>query len=90
MPTQRTKGKVNINQHGTKRMAPGNTELVNAGMFRHGLGVRPTITRASKYDHGQGPKEFTHMDKGVAKTGKSQSPKQTVLGKNGVAANPNT
>jgi hypothetical protein len=84
MSTQRTKGKVSINQIGKSRMAPGNTEIVHAGEFRHGAGVLPSMSRASKYDHGHGPKEFTKMNKSVAKTGRSQNPKQVYIGKNGI------
>lgn len=39
----------------------------------------PSMHKASKYDHGEGPKEFTHMNKGVASTGKSQHPKQVTI-----------
>jgi hypothetical protein len=87
MATQRSKGTVKINSVGTKRMAPGNTEIVHAGEFRHGAGVRPDLKRVAKYDHGQGPKEYTHMGKGVAKSGKSQSPKQVYLSPKGLASN---
>jgi carbonic anhydrase len=43
----------------------------------------PSMKRASKYDHGAGPKEFTHMNKAVAGTGKSQSPKQVKIARSG-------
>lgn len=86
MATQRSKGSVKINDIGTKRMAPGTTEAVLMGQFRHGKGCRPTIQRASKYDHGQGPKEYTHMGKSVAKSGSSQAPKQTYLSKKGTGS----
>lgn len=86
MSTQRTKGHVKVNQIGTKRMAPGSTEAVLMGQFRHGKGVMPEIHRASKYDHGTGPKEYTHMGKKVAGSGSSQSPKQTYLSKRGTGS----
>ncbi len=85
--SQSRKGKVSINKVGHVHMAPGNSDLVHAGMFRHGLGVQPDIKRVSKYDHGQGPKEYTHMSKSTAKTGKSQNPKQVYLSKKGLASN---
>lgn len=44
----------------------------------------PSMKKASKYDHGPGPKAFTHMNKAVAGTGKSQSPKQTRISRGGV------
>lgn len=81
------KGTVKVNQVGIKRMAPGSTQEVNMGRFRPRMGVQPTIQRASKYDHGQGPKEYTHMNKTTAKTGPSQSPKQVHLSKRGIAKN---
>jgi hypothetical protein len=86
MSTQRTKGKVKINQVGLSRMAPGNSEIVHAGEYRHGSGVMPALHKASKYDHGTGPKEYTHMGKSVAGTGKSQNPRQTYLSKRGTGA----
>ena len=86
MSTQRTKGHVKVNQIGTKRMAPGNSEIVHSGEYRHGSGVMPTIYKASKYDHGTGPKEYTHMGKKVAGSGSSQSPKQTYLSKRGTGS----
>jgi hypothetical protein len=50
-----------------------------------GRSLYPNIKKASKYDHGEGPKEFTHMNKSVASTGKSQHPKQVTIAKNGRA-----
>ena len=45
----------------------------------------PNMKKASKYDHGEGPKEFTHMNKKVASTGRSQHPKQVTIAKSGHA-----
>jgi hypothetical protein len=44
-----------------------------------GRGPLPEMHKASKFDHGQGPEDFAHMDLSVARTGMSQHPKQTVL-----------
>lgn len=54
-----------------------------------GKSVYPNMKRASKYDHGAGPKEFTHMNKTVAGTGSSQHPKQVKLSKGGRASGMN-
>jgi hypothetical protein len=83
MSTQRTKGTVKINQVGHKRMAPGNSDIVHAGETSRSGGVKPSMSMASKYDHGHGPKEYSHFGKSTAKSGKSQSPKQTYIGLNG-------
>jgi len=51
-----------------------------------GTSKLPNIKKVSKYDHGEGPKEFTHMNKPVASTGRSQHPKQVTLKKSGKAS----
>jgi len=55
------------------------------GGYGFGKNTMPSMKKASKYDHGEGPKEFTHMNKPVASTGKSQHPKQVYLAKSGKA-----
>jgi hypothetical protein len=52
-----------------------------AGIF--GKEAYPSMSKVSKWDHGRGPKEFTHENKSVASTGKSQHPKQAYIKKSG-------
>jgi hypothetical protein len=82
MATQRTKGKVTINSV-KGRLAPGNSDLVRQGEFRHRSGVMPEIKKAAKYDHGNGPEDFTHMHKSFGKGGPSQNNKQVYISKRG-------
>lgn len=52
-----------------------------AGIF--GAEKYPVMHKASKWDHGEGPKGFTHMGKKVAGTGPSQHPKQSKIARSG-------
>ncbi len=52
-----------------------------------GKNTMPNIKRMSKYDHGAGPKEFTHMNSPVAGTGRSQKPHQVTVDQYGRARN---
>ena len=83
--SQKSKGHVKVNVLGHAHMAPGGSDTVHSGEFAH-RGQRPAMHKVAKYDHGQGPKDYTSMGRKVAKTGTSQSPKQTYLSTKGTGA----
>src|ERR1700693_3407921 len=66
-----------------KRKEKGRLVMGQFDKSMFGRFPKPMISKVSKYDHGEGPKDFTHMGKSVAKSGHSQHPKQAYIKHNG-------